>query len=652
MKRAIRPLADQPSPEEASRQSRLASWYTPGLSDALGDRLLMFDNTTSSSLELLRFKEEFSRRPAFEAALRQRVRDLQRFDHPAVARVRAVEWLSAGEGLALISNQVPGQRLSELLDRAQGPGVALDLIAQLSPVLADLHRQGHHIAHGLLTPERIVVAPGGQLVLVEHVLGSAVAALHLDADRLQSDLGIVIAPGTDGLWLDRRADILQLGFVALSLLLGRRLDPADFPERAGGWLDEVSQSDRRTAGHVHQLRDWFERALQLDGRPFQSVLQAHESLQEALDLSRPQIIAAYRSAFPRHDDDLPPPDTGRTSVFPPTAPEPVEIDTPSVAPIAIVRRSPEVAAPVQAERKKPRQIPAATWAVVTLSALVVVQTAVIVALLKNRSAPAATPPSQTATRSTGTADGVATTGLVNSTLGKATAPDQPLAPVAHEATLPPAPASGAATTGRIDVTSEPSGARVTIDGLPRGVTPLALTLDAGAHTVAVTDGRTSTTRTVTLSGGGSVSVIAALGSSGPPAGWVTLSVPLELQVLEDGSLLGTTSTPKIMLPAGKHTLELTSPAVEFATTISVDVQAGKTANATVSIPNGVLSINALPWANVFIDGRPLGTTPLANQAIPIGTHEIVWRHPQFGERRQTVVVKAKTPVRLVMDLSK
>src|SRR4029450_3970196 len=100
----------------------------------------------------------------------------------------------------------------------------------------------------------------------------------------------------------------------------------------------------------------------------------------------------------------------------------------------------------------------------------------------------------------------------------------------------------------------------------RGITPLALTLDAGVHTVAVTDGRTSTTRTVTLSGGGSVSGMAALGPAGPPAGWVTVSVPLELQVLEDGSLLGTTSTPKIMLPAGKHVLELAGPAVEFSTT--------------------------------------------------------------------------------------
>jgi len=83
----------------------------------------------------------------------------------------------------------------------------------------------------------------------------------------------------------------------------------------------------------------------------------------------------------------------------------------------------------------------------------------------------------------------------------------------------------------------------------------------------------------------------------------------------------------------------------------VVVEAGKTATSTVTIPNGSLSLNALPWASVTIDGQALpGTTPFANLQVPLGPHEIVWTHPQLGERRQTVVVNAKAPVRLVVDL--
>jgi PEGA domain len=66
----------------------------------------------------------------------------------------------------------------------------------------------------------------------------------------------------------------------------------------------------------------------------------------------------------------------------------------------------------------------------------------------------------------------------------------------------------------------------------------------------------------------------------------------------------------------------------------------------VAAPNGSLSVNALPWAEVFIDGRSVGTTPLANLPVVIGSHEIVWRHPQLGERRRTIIVTAQEPVRV------
>jgi hypothetical protein len=35
-------------PLAAENRPSLASWYTPGISDGIGDRLLMFDNTKSS----------------------------------------------------------------------------------------------------------------------------------------------------------------------------------------------------------------------------------------------------------------------------------------------------------------------------------------------------------------------------------------------------------------------------------------------------------------------------------------------------------------------------------------------------------------------------------------------------------------------------
>jgi len=51
-------------------------------------------------------------------------------------------------------------------------------------------------------------------------------------------------------------------------------------------------------------------------------------------------------------------------------------------------------------------------------------------------------------------------------------------------------------------------------------------------------------------------------------------------------------------------------------------------------------------------GKLMAFTPLGNIPVAVGSHEIVWRHPQIGERRRTVNVGARTPVRLSMDMTK
>jgi len=38
--------------------------------------------------------------------------------------------------------------------------------------------------------------------------------------------------------------------------------------------------------------------------------------------------------------------------------------------------------------------------------------------------------------------------------------------------------------------------------------------------------------------------------------------------------------------------------------------------------------------------------------VPIGTHQVLFRHPQLGERRESVVVNVKGPNRVAADFSK
>jgi hypothetical protein len=71
---------------------------------------------------------------------------------------------------------------------------------------------------------------------------------------------------------------------------------------------------------------------------------------------------------------------------------------------------------------------------------------------------------------------------------------------------------------------------------------------------------------------------------------------------------------------------------------------------TVPVPNGSLSVNAVPWAEVLLDGKVIGETPIANYAVPPGSHEVLLRNPKFPEQRRTVVVTLTAPLRVGVDL--
>ena len=215
--------------------------------------------------------------------------------------------------------------------------------------------------------------------------------------------------------------------------------------------------------------------------------------------------------------------------------------------------------------------------------------------------------------------------------------------------------TAAAVVGQLDVRTDPPGARVLVDGQRRGVSPLTITgLTAGSHMVMLENELGSVNEDVTIEPGGTASLVVPMRSpqGAPVSGWVSISAPAELQVFENQRLLGSTRTDRIMVATGRHDLEFVNDALGYRSAKTIQVGPGQVANVKPDWPQGTIAINAAPWANVWLDGQELGETPVGNTQVPIGTHEVVFRHPQLGEQRYTTTVTAATPARLSVDMRK
>jgi hypothetical protein len=195
------------------------------------------------------------------------------------------------------------------------------------------------------------------------------------------------------------------------------------------------------------------------------------------------------------------------------------------------------------------------------------------------------------------------------------APAEPAKVAAPSAPEPKAPAPKAVdapkaakapeTVGRLLVRSNPSGATVSVDGVEKGVTPLALRdLDMG-------------TRNITVARRGFIS--------------------------ESRKVLITNDRPSRSLD-----VRLTAQAAAAATPKpSTPATLGKPAAST-----GSLSIDSRPTgASVTINGKPSGTTPLTMNDLPPGEYRVLMSKTGFRNFATTVRVVAGERARAAASLT-
>lgn len=220
-----------------------------------------------------------------------------------------------------------------------------------------------------------------------------------------------------------------------------------------------------------------------------------------------------------------------------------------------------------------------------------------------------------------------------------------------EIAFPPAAAPTLAHGG-LRVQTVPSGQSVMVDDVMKGESPVTIdALSPGDHTVVVKGSTGSVRRTVSVKAGETLAlVISSTAPAAPAPGWLSVQSPTRLELRQYGKLIGTTDTEQLMLPAGEHDIELVNEAVGYRSTRKVTVAPGKTTTLPVELPFGSLSINAQPWAEVWIGGERVGETPIANLSRRVGSYDVTFRHPELGERRETVLVTLRQPSRLGVDM--
>jgi hypothetical protein len=665
----------------------------PLFSDGIGDRVVSTDPTTGELVQVLRINPSLTAVPSFEFALRERVARLANFRHPYYARVRRVDRApSHPTALAVVSDHIEGTRLSDILRVAEERRLHLDinaalcLIRQLVPALALLHENARDAAHGLVSPERLIVTPHGQLIVAEHVCGAAVEQMQYGRERLWHELRIAMPPSAGIPRFDQRADVTGIGVVALSLVLGRSLRDDEFPR---GINDLLNSARERTAMGdetplSHGLRAWLACALQTDiRRAFASAPEALAALDQLISENPAYVPApvALETFLSRYIAAVlvPAPPVRQEPATPRVAPAapPIAVTAAPVAPL-----SPPAAA-IPAPMVPPPAPPAEDLFVTPAAAPVefAVEPAAPVEFAAEPAAPtplfnaeepfsiprAAAPPPAVTKRGGGGGRkwlAIAAAVVILATGGFAGL---------HFFAKADAPAMAT-----LSVESNPQGVPVFVDGVERGVTPAKITLAPGPHILELRRG-VPRVIPVTLAAGAEVSQYLEFAessltaemlaipsaatpppaplapptpeaSSAPLAGWISARLPFSVEIRENGRLIGTSETERIMLAAGSHQLEFVNETLNYRVQKSVQVTAGKVAAIPLELPNGTVNVNAVPWAEVWLNGTRIGETPIGNLAVPIGSHELVFRHPQLGEKRHAVSVAAGAPVRVSVDM--
>ena len=191
-------------------------------------------DTTVALKETLFTDERLRRQFEREARL------LARLHHPALPRVS--DHFSEGDGQFLIMQYIPGDDLSEMMARRQGPFPATQVLSwadQLLDALDYLHTQEPQIIHRDIKPQNLKLTARGQIILLDFGLAKGQGGDISRVTTAGSIFGYTpnYAPleQIQGLGTDLRSDLYSLAATMYHLLTG--VKPPDALSRAAALVN-------------------------------------------------------------------------------------------------------------------------------------------------------------------------------------------------------------------------------------------------------------------------------------------------------------------------------------------------------------------------------------------------------------------------------
>jgi serine/threonine protein kinase len=716
--------------------------------DALGERRRMVDSTGHEA-ELLCISAELTSVPAFEPALTRTVNRLIDFRHPSFQKVRHIERFEPGTP-TIVSDAVHGVRLSRLLTSIAERGIALEVGAvicitrQILTAVDAFHAYDRDLSHGALGPERVIINSNAKVIVADYMLGPALEQMRYSHQHYWKSLRVGLPRSAGATKFDHSVDVLQIGSITLALLLGRLLKDDEYSAK----LVDVINSTLAPGGtgefvaHKPELRDWLLRSIQSDpNHSFSSASEAGAALDSMQsEEERAAGMASLERVLMRHHGVTPssvavkpamtvpvveplatpvvkppvvsmpveppapvvfkpvaapapvePPPT--TYVFKPpvahaplepaappfmkpmTTPPPAESSVllPLAASIESHGPSPVAAAAAMNTSRSARQQPPRGWQHVAAAvvAILALTAGGLYAVRRGAFAGGAAVAEGTLTvqsnpsgarieidgKASGFTPATLTVQQGNHTIvlyaGGAPKTMTVSVPAGAQVSQYIEFARTVPTTGGLLVRTDPPGALVSVDSVKRGASPATIAeLAPGEHTVVVSSDGISVEQIVNVEAGVTASLVVPLVARDRMSGWIAVTAPIDVQIYEDGKLLGTNQTDKVMVSAGEHRVDFINEALGFRVNRKLTVAPGKVDNVSLKLPTGSISLNAVPWAEVWIDGEKAGDTPIGNLQTTIGKHDVVFRHPELGETRQSVTVTLLGPARLSVDMRK